>query len=186
MDSVVRHVDGDESLAEIAQRGLARSDLRFGEHDTTRPALRVDHLAVLDLVLHLAQSVHAGGSATDSQLGLLGHLDLGEQGARRRIPTGEIDARRLTDQTAPAVASDEILRPHALAVGQRDVDAGVVLREACDLASAIERHGQLADPGGEDALDVGLPQPESVWMPGGKDRKSTRLNSSHSQISYAV
>ncbi len=55
-----------------------------------------------------------------------------------------------------------------LAVGQRDVDAAVVLREARDLASAIDRHRQLADPVGQDALDVVLPQPEPVVVPGGK------------------
>ena len=56
----------------------------------------------------------------------------------------------------------------ALAVGQCDVDAGVVLSEARHLTSAIDRHRQLADPAGQDALDVVLPQPERVGMPGGK------------------
>ena len=54
------------------------------------------------------------------------------------------------------------------AVGQLDVDAGVVLREARHLTSAIDRHRQLADPAGQDALDVVLPQPEPVGVPGGK------------------
>ena len=49
-----------------------------------------------------------------------------------------------------------------------DVDAGVVLREARHLTSAIERHRQLADPAGQDALDVVLPQAEPVVVPGGK------------------
>ena len=40
------------------------------------------------------------------------------------------------------------------AVRQRDVDAAVVLREARHLALAIDRHRQLVDPGGEDALDA--------------------------------
>jgi len=55
-----------------------------------------------------------------------------------------------------------------LAVGYVDVDAGVVLRETGHLPSAIERHRQLADPAGQDALDVVLPQPEPVGVPGGK------------------
>ena len=93
--------------------GSLVSDLRLGQHDPDRPALLVDHLAVLDLVLHLAQGMHAGGSAADAQFRLLGHLDLGEQGARRRIPAGEIDAGRLTDKAASAVASDEIFAPAA-------------------------------------------------------------------------
>ena len=74
----------------------------------------------------------------------------------------------LTDQTASSVAPDEIFRPQRLAVGQLDVDAGVVLREARHLTPAIDRHRQLADPAGQDALDVVLPQPEPVVVPGGK------------------
>ena len=54
------------------------------------------------------------------------------------------------------------------AVGQLDVDAGFVLREARHLTFAIEGHRQLADPAGQDALDVLLPEPERVGMPGGK------------------
>ena len=49
-----------------------------------------------------------------------------------------------------------------------DVDAGVVLREARHFMSAIDRHRQLVDPAGEDALDVALPQREHVVVPGGK------------------
>ena len=59
MDSVVRPVDGDESLAEIAQRRLGRSDLRFGQHHSYLSALCIDDLAVLDLVLHLADRMRA-------------------------------------------------------------------------------------------------------------------------------
>ena len=99
---------------------------------------------------------------------LLGHLDLGDQPARRRIPPGELDAGGLADQAASAVAPDEILRPQRLAVGELDVDAGVVLRETRHLTSAIDRHRQLADPAGQDALDVVLPQREPVVVPGGK------------------
>jgi hypothetical protein len=44
-----------------------------------------------------------------------------------------------------------ILRPERLAVGERDADAGVVLRETRDFASAVDRHRQLADPLGQDA-----------------------------------
>ena len=98
MDSVVGPVDGDEALAEIAQGGLARADVRLGHHDPHRPSFPVDHLAVADLVLHLAQGMHAGGSAADAQFRLLGHLDLGDQGAHRRIPAGELDAGCLADQ----------------------------------------------------------------------------------------
>ena len=46
---------------------------------------------------------------------LLGQLDLGDQAARRRLPPGELDAGRLADQAAPAVAPDEILAHAATA-----------------------------------------------------------------------
>jgi hypothetical protein len=32
----------------------------------------------------------------------------------------------------------------------------------------VDRHRELADPAGQDALDVVLPQPEPVGVPGGK------------------
>jgi len=49
-----------------------------------------------------------------------------------------------------------------LVIAQLDVNAGVVLRESRHLESAIDRHAQLVDPAGEDALDVVLSQPE-LW-----------------------
>ncbi len=60
------------------------------------------------------------------------------------------------------------MRPQRLAVGQRDVDAGAVLRETGDLNAVGNRHRQLADPAGQDALDMFLPQPEPVGVAGGK------------------
>ena len=86
----------------------------------------------------------------------------------RRIPPGELDAGCLADDAAPAIAADEILRPQRLAVGQLDVDAGVVLREARHLTFAIDRYVQLVDPAGQDALDVVLPEREPVVVPGRK------------------
>jgi hypothetical protein len=49
--------------------------------------------------------------AAEAPLRLLGHLDLGDQAARCRIPPGELDAGGLPDQTASSVAPDEIFRP---------------------------------------------------------------------------
>ena len=72
----------------------------------------------------------ADGVAADAERRLLAHLGLGDQVAPRRIPPGELDAGCLTDDTASSVAADEILRPQRLAVGQLDVDAAVILREA--------------------------------------------------------
>ena len=127
----------------------------------------VDDLAVLDLVLDLAQGVHARGGAADAQFRLLGHLDLGDQAAGRRVPSGELDAGCLPDQAATSVAPDEISGTERLAIGQRDVDAGAVLCETRDLTRAVEPHRQLVDPSGEDAFDVVLPQPEPVVVPRG-------------------
>ncbi len=59
-------------------------------------------------------------------------------------------------------------RPQRPAVGQLDVDPGLVLREPRHLTSAMDRHLELADPAGQDALDVVLPEPERVGVPGGK------------------
>jgi hypothetical protein len=85
-----------------------------------------------------------------------------------RIPPGELDADCLPDQTASAIAPDEIFRPQRPAVGQLDVDAGVVLREAGHPTAVVDRHPQIADPAGQYARDVVLPQPEPVVVPGGK------------------
>ena len=85
-----------------------------------------------------------------------------------RIPAGEFDAGCFTDQTAPAIAPDQILGSQRMAVGQLDVDASVVLREAGHLASAIDWYGQLFDPAGQDAFDMLLPESEPVVVPGRK------------------
>src|SRR6267142_3044100 len=72
VNPIVGSVDGDESLAEITQGGLARvSNVRFGQHHPHRSTLLVDHLAALDLVLHLSNGMHAGGSSADARFRLL-------------------------------------------------------------------------------------------------------------------
>src|SRR5206468_11279668 len=59
-------------------------------------------------------------------------------------------------------------------------------------AAAVEQAGALADPGSRHAIErradqaVRLATLDRVAGPGIGDRKSTRLNSSHDQISYAV
>src|SRR5215216_2622314 len=60
----------------------------------------------------------------------------------------ELDAGGLPEQTAYAIAPDDVFRPRRRAVGQRHVDASGVLRETPHLTSAIVRHRQLADPAG--------------------------------------
>src|SRR5215212_2013700 len=75
-------------------------------------------------------------------------------------------ASRRMPHSGSSTSSTSAIR--LLAVGEHDVDAGVVLRETADLNAVVDRHPQLVDPAGQDALDVVLPQPEPVGMPGGK------------------
>ena len=155
VDPEVGAVHRDQRLAQVAQGGLAaRPELPLGHDDPDRPP-----------VLHRCRRAWMPmASWRTPARRLLGHLDLGDQVAPRRIPAGELDAGCLADQAASAVAPDEILRPQRPAVGQLDVDAGVVLREARHLASVVDPHRQLGDPGGHDPLDLVLPDPERVRM----------------------
>jgi len=168
VDSEVGPVDGDEALAHVAQRGLAGFHPRFGQRDADRSARLVDDSAVADLVFDLADGVLARGGAADAQLRLLGHLGLGDEAARRRIPAGKLDPGGPADEAATSVAPDEIVRAQVPAVGQMDVDSGIVLGEADHITPAVERHRQLPDPPRQDALDAVLPQAEAVVMARGE------------------
>ena len=89
VDPVIGPVDGDERLAEIAQSRFARgSEVPFGHHDPYRSAIGVDDLAVADLVLHPAEAMDADGVVAGTPFRIFGQLDLGDQGAGRRIPPG--------------------------------------------------------------------------------------------------
>ena len=165
VDPEVGAVHRDQRLAEIAQGRLGRGcDVLFGDHDPYGSFVAVDHFAVADLVLEPAEGVDASLIAADAQFGLLGHLDLGDQVAPGRIPSREVDAGCSTHDASSAVAPDEISRPQRRGVGQLDVDAGVILREARHLAAVIDPHRQLGDPVGHDPLDPVLPDPERVRM----------------------
>ncbi len=74
----------------------------------------------------------------------------------------------------------------ASTIGERDVDAGRVLREARHFTSAIDRHRQFADPFGEYALDVVLPEPEHVVVPGRKVADVQRDMETHDRIGLAL
>jgi len=90
---------------------------------------------------------------------------------RRRlpgVPAGEVDACRFPDRAAPTVTTDDVPRPDSLVSRERDSDTGRFVGDARHLASPMDRHTQLVDPVGEDALDVVLPQRQPVWMPGRK------------------
>ena len=97
----------------------------------------------------------AAALGAQAELRLLVHLDLGDHPAGRGIQPGEVDAGGLADQAASAVAADEVLRSERRVVGQLDIDAGVVLREAHHLAAAKDRNPELADPAGQDAARSG-------------------------------
>ena len=58
------------------------------------------------------------------------------------------------------VAPDDVLRPQPVAVGQLDVDTGVVQRDARDLSPAVDVDREIVSPSAQEALDVVLPQPE--------------------------
>jgi hypothetical protein len=109
--------------------------------------------------------MNAEGVAPDAPVGrLLSELGLGDQIAGCRIRTRERNAGDLADQTAPAIAANQILRPQRVTIIERNIDTGFVLSEARHLAAPINRHAQLLDPAGEDALDMRLPQCKNVRM----------------------
>ena len=154
VDPEVGAEHGDQRFAQIAQGGLvARPELLLGHDDPDRPP-----------ILHPLEAVDPGGVVTDALRRLLGQLDLGDQVAPRRIPPRELDAGCSPDQAASAIAPDEIPRPQRLALGQPDLDPGVVLREARHLGPVVDAHRQLGDPGGHDPLDLVLPDPERIRM----------------------
>ena len=150
--AVVGAVGGDECLADVPQGGLAGVlDLGFGQddHNPISALGRADPAAW-----------------TKAELRLLDHLDLGHEPARRRIPPGELDTGRLSDHTAAPVAAHQIVRPDRRAVGQRDVDAAVVLGEPCHLTFARGRHAELLDPGSQQTFGLDLREGEPVVVAG--------------------
>jgi len=154
----IRSPHGDERLAEIAQGGLGSlTGVLLTHHDPHSFA-----------ILEPADPVDALLVAADAQFRLLSRLNLGDQRAGGWVPPGKLDAGRLADKAAPSVAPHEVPRPQPLAVGQFHVDARVILREARHLASAVDQHPQLADPVGQDPLDVVLPEPERVRVAAGE------------------
>jgi len=137
VDPVVRPIHRNERVCDVPQRGLAvEAHLRLGQH-------HADELAI-----SLADRMSAERILVNPPFRLLRHFDFCDQPARRRIPAGEFDAGCLANQAAAAIAPDEIFGPERLTVGERDINVGIVLRETRHLASAIDRHRELADPFG--------------------------------------
>ena len=139
----------------------ARSSSIVGSRPVVDPAL-VEHEPDRLVGLASTDGVLADAVAPEAELGLLVHLDLGEDPAHRRIGAGEVDPRRLAHEAAPAVAAHDVARPQRRAVAERDVDAIVVLRQPDDLAATQHRHAELGDPLTHDPLDVALPQGQPV------------------------
>src|SRR5262245_40656726 len=157
MDPVVGAVYRDKCLAEITKARFAgATEVLFGHQDPHQAA-----------IVKPAQGMDTAGVMPDSPLRLLGQLDLGDEVARGRIPPGECDAGGFTDQAASAVAANEVLGPERPALGQLDIDAGVVLDETRHFLS-INGYRQIAYPASQYALDVGLPKSEPVIVPGRK------------------
>jgi hypothetical protein len=142
--------------------------MTLGHGEPYGPSLPPDDLAVAYLVVHLADAVGAESVPADAQLRLLGHLDLGDEGAGRCLPPREVDAGCLANDASASVAAHEVLGRQRPTVRQLDFDTCVVLREAGHLVPAMNRHLELADPSGQDPLDVVLPQPEAVVVTGRK------------------
>ena len=170
VDPVVGPVDGDERLAEIAQGGFGRrSDVRLGQHDPHRPSFLVDHFAVADLVVDLAQGMHARGSRGGCPTQAPRSSRPGRsarswsdpnRGTRCRLPCGPDCVLRRTRRDSRARSDRPSDRATSTPVSS--CASPVTSR------SAVDRHRQLADPAGQNALDVVLPQPEPVGVTGGK------------------
>src|SRR5690349_10371293 len=96
--------------------------------------------------------------ALKSPFRLLDRCSLRDEPARRRIPARKCDAGHLANETATAVATDEIGRAERSPVSECNIDAVVILREAGHLASAMDSDVKFVDPFGQDALDMVLPQ----------------------------
>ena len=158
MDPIVGAPYGDERFAQLGQGHVARLiHALFCHQDAHGPTFG-----------RFAEGVTAEGVVVKAPWRLLGQLDLGEQEAHGRLPSGELDPGRLANHAAPAVAPDEVLRSQRHAAGQLHVDAGFVLHQSRHLAFAKDRHLELVEPAGEDALYVLLRQRQPIRVPGGK------------------
>ncbi len=166
MNPEIGAVDGDQRLSQVLQRRiLRRADLPLGEGQAHGTALRVDDLAVADLVVEAPDAVNAERIVAHAELGLLAHLGLRDQVAARRLPARELDSRRRTDQAAPSVATHEVARAQRAAAGEPYGHALLLLLKAAHRGGVKDANAQLGDPRRHDPLDLPLPDPERVGMP---------------------
>ena len=101
MRAEVRPVGGDERPAEVLQGGFVGVvEPRLSNDDPVGPS-----------TLFPVDGTDAAPLGAHADLRLLVHFDLGDHPTSRGIQAGEVDASGLSDQTAPAVTPDEVLRP---------------------------------------------------------------------------
>ncbi len=154
MDPIVCPACRNERFAELVQVRFARVQLLFGYENAYRFP-----------VLGLSESADAERIMVQPPFRFLGHLHFRDQRAGCRSSSGKFDAGRFADKASSAVASGEIFGAQRLALGQMYVDTAGVLRKARHLTSAIDPDAKLVDPAGQNALDVRLPQSQSVVVP---------------------
>ena len=104
----------------------------------------------------------------EAELGLTLHLDLGDDRAHRRAPSGKVDAGELSHEAAASITADDVTRTQRVAVGKVNVDTIVVLRQARHLAPIPGHHADLARPRTQDALGVFLRQRQAIGMTRGE------------------
>jgi hypothetical protein len=151
-------VGGGERDAEVLE----------GEVGGVVDVLLLQHDAVGAAALLRVDGTDAATLASDADHWFLGHRYLGDHEADRRVVASEGDAGRLADGASSAVATHDVVASQDRAVGERDVDATIVLAEPDDLVAHEDRHTELVDPTGEDAFEVALPQREAVVVAGGE------------------
>src|SRR5690606_19488564 len=121
-------------------------------------------------VLAAVELQHVAGDADDAQ----GGADAQQPPGVQRRAEEDQGHREAADQRPPAPRGEVTVLPRRLVL----LGVRVVLRTRLDLAAQLE---QVAAREGEQA-----DQERERHGPDGLDRKSTRLNSSHVKISYAV
>ena len=146
VDAEVGAVDGDERLAEIAQRRLARPDCDLGQHHADRPA-PVDDLAVRSrtrpcrcawMPVRVAADAQRAAPRSSRPRRSGSSSSDPSPGSRCRPPCGPGCARRRSRRGTARAAT----RPSDSATST----PRVVLREARHLAPAIDRHAAARRP----------------------------------------
>ena len=94
------------------------------------------------------------------------HLDLSGDPTHRRVPTRELDARRLAYDAAAAVATDQVLGSKRGAVRKVTSTRSSSLHEPGDFPSAQDAHAELVDPARHDPFEITLQERQPVVVAG--------------------